>query len=575
LTWLSQDRWLERCGPAGVALRSTYAPRRADSALHQALVEDPRRLVVVTGPAGAGVSRLVFEVVRRFPVVLYRSPIAVPDPVHEVDLLEYRLARVPAGDTPLVVLDGPCTREALTPLRELLARRIHPRLRVIVPCRIEVARRLGAMTRYPRRSTLVAELSKTRSDPPYLPPLGHDVVVLAAAGRVPVAALRAPAALLDAGVAAFAAGGEMVSLLDERNRGDILAERIFERGDGRGRLARAMAAHPGLRARVLESLLWFGDGSLASVVLPLTSLAADELPDVDALEARGVAISDEVLTALRTRGELALADASDETAALLGERLTAIARRQGDDRGAVDHASTALIRTASPRRRARLSGELGALTGDLEACQRASALARIHADAPTLIAALRREATLLRRHRLLRDARLRLAEIAALEDGVGHVGPGAATRLDGAALAIEAGETGAGVELAAAAAAASQAVGNLALQTRALGRLARLYASCGDVEAASSTLDGARVLYEAARDRDGIGDCHRALATLAQQRGATAVAAAHLRAALEAFAEAGRLPPATLLVQTQTPAPEIAAWPEPQSGAVVALSLAS
>jgi len=205
-------------------------------------------------------------------------------------------------------------------------------------------------------------------------------------------------------------------------------------------------------------------------------------------------------------------------------------------------------------------------TDDVDGVRRAAAQARIHSDAAGLTAILRHEAVLLRRHQRVREARQRFAEIAALEDGVGHIGPGAATRLEASTAAAGDGDAAASIELASVAAAASQVVGNLRLQTRALSHLARLYVIGGDHEAATSALTGALVLCEAARDRDGAGDCHRALGALASQRGAAAVAAAHYKAALEAFTASGRIPATPLAnaaAEADTSGPAEMATPAP------------
>ena len=76
------------------------------------------------------------------PLALYPDPLAAPEPTADVEQLAALIAGAPDDVSPLVVLDGPSIVERLACLAELVAREVHPRLHVLVPCDHATARRL-------------------------------------------------------------------------------------------------------------------------------------------------------------------------------------------------------------------------------------------------------------------------------------------------------------------------------------------------------------------------------------------------------------------------------------------------
>lgn len=478
MSWIEPDAWLDAGGARAGGLRARYRPRGEEDALARALADDPRRVIALVGPPGAGTSRLGLELARRWVAAggraWYRDPIPAPDPHGEVDALAARLAGLDAAASPLVILDGPDRDEALAPLAELCQRRLHPRLRVLVPCDHDTAPDLPALTGLPRGSILVALVdgggagagADGVATPP--PPLPTDVAVtallpLVLAGRAPAGADPDLALLVERGLAAPDRDrATVVCTIEERTRRALAGREVLDAPDGAARLAAVRERHPGLAPAIARTLVRWTRGDLPAALVPIVSaLDGDGLAGVLDLAARGILPAPPLARAL-----------ADQARALAGAR-------RGPDRAG--------------------------------------------APAP-------------------RSPRAGYARAAGLLDAVGALAPAATLRAAAAALAAEAGDLDDAAPSIARVVADRRALGDAQGALFALDRLASWELQRDRADDARRAAEDACELATAIGDLRGVGYARWLLGALAERGGDGRLAMAHYAASLDAYADLGDVP---------------------------------
>lgn len=571
MSWIEPDAWLDAGGARAGGLRARYRPRGEEDALARALADDPRRVIALVGPPGAGTSRLGLELARRWVAAggraWYRDPIPAPDPHGEVDALAARLAGLDAAASPLVILDGPDRDEALAPLAELCQRRLHPRLRVLVPCDHDTAPDLPALTGLPRGSILVALVdgggagagADGVATPP--PPLPTDVAVtallpLVLAGRAPAGADPDLALLVERGLAAPDRDrATVVCTIEERTRRALAGREVLDAPDGAARLAAVRERHPGLAPAIARTLVRWTRGDLPAALVPIVSaLDGDGLAGVLDLAARGILPAPPLARALADQaralaGDDASAgdtgaddDAVAEAHAALAEVRAELARLRRD-RPALEAAlAAAVARARTPARRGRLLRAQASLARSRALAQQAVDEAAVAGAARPHAAALATLAELCQAEGEVARARAGYARAAGLLDAVGALAPAATLRAAAAALAAEAGDLDDAAPSIARVVADRRALGDAQGALFALDRLASWELQRDRADDARRAAEDACELATAIGDLRGVGYARWLLGALAERGGDGRLAMAHYAASLDAYADLGDVP---------------------------------
>ncbi len=304
LYWLTPAQWLAAWPSAEKNFSNNYEIKGGEDELNEAIKTDPRRLIVLTGKAKTGTSRLAFEISKRNTHVWYPNPLLQLDSAKALSELSEKIKTVNIDHFPMVILDGPNRAESLGLLSELMANVLHPNLKVLIPCSEELAPsvcfRAGS---YPTASVMVAHYSGVHriSSELFTGVCAASLLLsYALEGRGLLKQTSAESMLMEEGILVkTTSADQFFCLLNDESRKQLYRDEICHNESGIKKLERILIHSPESKTAIFENIIRWENGRVPSELIPLlTDFSLDTFPNIEKLRASSCLIGGEILDCL-------------------------------------------------------------------------------------------------------------------------------------------------------------------------------------------------------------------------------------------------------------------------------------